>query len=48
MIEHLNKRKEIINQLAKMVMKLDDELQTRLLLSSLPENCHTLVVTLTH
>jgi len=46
MIERLNIFKGIVNQLTKTEMKIDDELQTLLLLSSLPESWDTLVVTL--
>ena len=45
MIEHLNTFKGIVNQLKKVDMNIDDELQT-LILSSLPESWDTLVVTL--
>ena len=48
MIEHLNTFKGIVNQLMKTEMKIDDELQTLLLLSSLPESWDTLVVTLSN
>lgn len=48
MIEHLNTFKGIVNQLTKTEMKIDDELQTLLLLSSLPESWDTLVVTLSN
>lgn len=48
MIEHLNTFKGIINQLKKVDMNIDDELQTLLLLSSLPESWDTLVVTLSN
>lgn len=48
MIEHLNTFKGIVNQLTKADMKIDDELQTLLLLSSLPESWDTLVVTLSN
>ena len=46
MIEHLNTFKGIVNQLKKVDMNIDDELQTLLLLSYLPESWDTLVVTL--
>jgi len=46
MMEHLNSVKGLINQLTKIDMKIDDELQALLLLSSLPESWDTLVVTL--
>ncbi|KAL4324380.1 hypothetical protein GQ457_11G032480 [Hibiscus cannabinus] len=48
MIEHLNNFKELVNQLSKIEMKIDDELQVLLLLSSLPESWDTLVVTLSN
>jgi len=38
MIEHMDNFKGLINQLAKVEMKLDEELQALLLLSSLPES----------
>ncbi|KAL4379562.1 hypothetical protein GQ457_02G035640 [Hibiscus cannabinus] len=48
MIEHLNNFKGFVNQLSKIEMKIDDELQALLLLSSLPESWDTLVVTLSN
>ena len=48
MIEHLNIFKGLVNQLTKIDMKIDDELQALLLLSSLPESWDTLVVTLSN
>lgn len=48
MIEHLNTFKGLVNQLTKIEMKIDDELQALLLLSSLPESWDTLVVTLSN
>jgi len=48
MIEHLNNFKELINQSAKIEMKLNDKLQALLLLSLLPESWDTLVVTLSN
>ena len=48
MIEHLNNFKGLINQLTKVEMKLDDELQALLLLSSLLESWDTLVATLSN
>ncbi|WVZ00881.1 hypothetical protein V8G54_026950 [Vigna mungo] len=48
MIEYLNTFKGIVNQLMKADMKIDDELQALLLLSSLPESWDTLVVTLSN
>ncbi|KAK4415230.1 Retrovirus-related Pol polyprotein from transposon TNT 1-94 [Sesamum alatum] len=48
MIEHLNNFKGLVNQLTKIEMKIDDELQALLLLSSLPESWDTLVVTLSN
>ncbi|WVZ17355.1 hypothetical protein V8G54_010337 [Vigna mungo] len=48
MIEHLNTFKGIVNQLMKADMKIDDELQALLLLSSLPESWDTLLVTLSN
>jgi len=46
MIEHLNSFKGFVNQLTKIDMKIDDELQELLLLSSLLKSWDTLVVTL--
>ena len=40
---HLNDMKSIVNQLASKIV-FDDELQTLMLLSSLPESWETLVV----
>ena len=48
MIEHLNTFKGIVNQLKKVDMNIDDELQIFLLLSSLAESWDTLVVTLSN
>ena len=48
MIEHLNTFKGIFNQLKKVDINIDDELQTLLLLNSLPESWDTLVVTLSN
>ena len=48
MIEHLNTFKGLVNQLTKVEMKVDDELQALLLLSSFPESWDTLVVILSN
>lgn len=48
MIEYLKTFKGIVNQLTKTEMKIDDELQTLILLSSMPESWDTLVVTLSN
>ena len=48
MIEHLNNFKGFVNQLSKIDMKLDDEIQAILLLTSLPESWDALVVTLSN
>ena len=48
MIEHLNNFKGLINQLAKIKMKLNDELQALLFVSSLSESWEILVVILSH
>ncbi|WVZ10060.1 hypothetical protein V8G54_014590 [Vigna mungo] len=48
MIDHLNTFKGIVNQLMKIDMKIDDELQTLVLLSSLLESCDTSVATLSN
>ncbi|KAJ8504994.1 hypothetical protein OPV22_005880 [Ensete ventricosum] len=46
--KHLNEIQSITNQLSSMKMSLDDELQTLLLLSSLPESWETLMVSLSN
>ncbi|CAH9134061.1 unnamed protein product, partial [Cuscuta epithymum] len=43
MIEHLNNFKGLVNQLTKIEMKIDDDLQALLLLSSFPESWDTLL-----
>lgn len=48
MIEHSNDFKGLVNQLEKVGMKLEDEMQALLLFSSLPESWDTLVVTLSN
>jgi len=48
MIEHLKNFKGLINQSAKIEMKLDDKLQALLLFSSFPESWDTLLVTLSN
>ncbi|KAF1863252.1 hypothetical protein Lal_00031336 [Lupinus albus] len=48
MIKHLNSFKGLVNQSTKTNMKIHDELQTLLLLSSLLESWDTLVVTLSN
>ncbi|CAA7026607.1 unnamed protein product [Microthlaspi erraticum] len=48
MMEHLNNFKGVVNQLSKVDMKIEDEMQALLLLSSLPESWDTLVVTLSN
>lgn len=45
MIENLNTFKGIVSQLTKVDMKIYDEFQTLILLSSLPESWDTLVIT---
>lgn len=44
MIEHLNTLKYIVNQFTKNEIKIDDKLQTLILLSSLHESWDTKVV----
>ncbi|GMP97319.1 hypothetical protein CsSME_00045620 [Camellia sinensis var. sinensis] len=44
--EHTSEFKNLVNQLAIIKMPLDDEMQAVLLLSSLPDSCETLVVSL--
>ncbi|CAA0840400.1 Unknown protein, partial [Striga hermonthica] len=46
--EHLNEFQDMVNQLVTMDMKLDEELQALLLLSSLPDSWETLVVSLSN
>ena len=48
MIEHLNSFKDLVSQLTKIDMKIDDELETLLLLSWLLESWDTLIVTLSN
>jgi len=48
MIEHLNNIKRLIDKLTMVEIKLDDEMQTLLLLSSLLESWDILVVTLSN
>ena len=48
MIEHLHNFKGLVNQLTKANMKVDDEMQSLLLLSSLLESWDTLAVTLSN
>ena len=44
--EHLNNFQGLLNELSTMKLELDDEVQTVLLLSSLPDSWETLVVSL--
>ena len=46
--EHLNNFQSVLNQLATMSMKIDDELQALLLLGSLPDSWETFVVTVSN
>ena len=46
--EHLNNFQNIINQLATMNMTIEDELQTLLLLGSLPDSWETFVVSVSN
>ena len=45
-LEYMNIQNMIVNHLKKVDMNIDDELQTLILLNSLPESWDTLVVTL--
>jgi len=45
MMEHLNSFNDLVNQLTKIDMKIDDELQEFLLLNSLPKSWDTLILT---
>ncbi|VFQ83323.1 unnamed protein product [Cuscuta campestris] len=47
-IVHMNEFQGVVNQLVRMKMKLEDELQALLLLSSLPDSWDTLVVLLSN
>ncbi|VFQ87425.1 unnamed protein product [Cuscuta campestris] len=47
-VVHMNEFQGVINQLAGMKMKLEDELQALLLLSSLSDSWDTLVVSLSN
>ncbi|VFQ76229.1 unnamed protein product [Cuscuta campestris] len=47
-VVHMNEFQGVVNQLARMKMKLEDELQALLLLSSLPDSWDTLVVSLSN
>jgi hypothetical protein len=46
--EHLRKFQDLVNQLTRMNLVVDDELQALLLLSSLPNSWETLVVSLSN
>ena len=46
--EHLNNFQSVINQLATMNMKIEDEMQALLLLGSLPDNWETFVITVSN
>ena len=46
--EHLNNFQGLLNELSTMKLELDDEVQTVLLLSSLPDSWETLVVSLSN
>lgn len=48
MVDHISVFQNIVNQLAGTDIKVDDELQDLLLLSSLSDNLEVLVVTLTN
>jgi len=48
MIEHLNEFQSVVNQLSSMKMSLKDELQALLLLSSIPDNWKTLIVSVSN
>nr|KYP31853.1 Retrovirus-related Pol polyprotein from transposon TNT 1-94 [Cajanus cajan] len=48
MIEHLNTFKGLVNQLKKAEINIDDEVQTLMLFSSLPESWDTLIITLSN
>ena len=47
-VEHLGNFQGLLNELSTMKLELDDEVQTLLLLSSLPDNWETLVVSLSN
>ena len=44
MVKHIKSFQGIVNKLVSMKMKIDDEMQTSLLLSSLPDSWETLVI----
>ena len=46
--EHLSEFQDLVNQMVTMKLIIDDELQVLLLLSSLPNNWETLVVSLSN
>ena len=48
MVEHINSFQGIVNKLVAMKMNIDDEVQTSLLLSFLPDSWGTLVVTVSY
>jgi hypothetical protein len=47
-VEHLSEFQDLVNQLTRMNLMEDDELQALLLLSSLPDSWETLVVSLSN
>ena len=47
-VEHLSEFQDLVNQMVTMKLVIDDELQTLLLLSSLPDSWETLVVSLSN
>ena len=48
MVKHISSFQGIVNKLVAMKMKIDDEMQTSLLFSSLPDSWETLVVRVTN
>ena len=48
MVDHISSFQGIVNKFIAMKMNIDDEMQASLLLSSLPNNWETLVVTVSN
>ena len=48
MVERISSFQRIVNKLVAMKMNIDDEMQASLLLSSFPDSCETLVVTVSN
>ena len=48
MVEYISSFQGVVNKLVTMKMNIDNEMQTSLLLSSLPDSWETLVVTVSN